>query len=239
VIVALTQRSGQLEGLDTALEALGHTVIRAPLIRTETILDADLKPLRECAWWLFTSQSAVAALTQLEGWRGAPKTGATGETTAAAIRAVSGLEPMLRSPDGTAQGLAMALLETGERGPFGWVHGDHALPDLRVALEGANLELRGVTVYRTLSLEFPDCAPDAVVLASPSAANALPQPIGDAARIVALGRTTTTAARARGWDVVTATAPTPNAVLDALKSLNPATSRPTSSVVTRPPEWRP
>jgi uroporphyrinogen-III synthase len=239
LIVALTQRSGQLEGLDAALEVRGHTVIRAPLIRTETILDADLTPLRDCAWWLFTSQSAVTAITALEGWRGAPKIGVTGESTATAIRAASGLEVMLRSPDGTAQGLAMALLEADETGPFGWAHGDHALPDLRIALEGANLELRSVTVYRTLALEFPDCAPDAVVLASPSAANALPQSIGDAAQVIALGHTTAAAARARGWDVVTATAPTINAVLDALETITLEPSRPASSFPTSPSERRP
>jgi uroporphyrinogen-III synthase len=239
LIVALTQRSGQLEGLDSALEALGHTVIRAPLIRTETMLDADLRPLEDCAWWLFTSASAVTAITELAGWKRVPQLGATGEGTAAAIHAASGRKVMLLSPDGTAAGLAAVLLEADETGPFGWPHGDRALPDLRVALESANLELRGAVVYRTLILEFPDCSPDIVVLASPSAAHALPQTIGDAARVVALGITTATAARARGWDVVTATAPTTAAVLDALESLDPISSRPASSVPTSPSEWRP
>jgi uroporphyrinogen-III synthase len=73
--VALTHRQGRLEGLETALEARGFSVLRSPLIATETLENGDLNALKDCAWWVFTSSSAIEAVQRLEGFRFAPPRG--------------------------------------------------------------------------------------------------------------------------------------------------------------------
>jgi uroporphyrinogen-III synthase len=221
VKIILTQQHGRLENLGEALQTRGFEVLHAPLLRTETLRDANLEALRDCTWWLFTSASAVHAVAELEGFRFAPgRIGVVGRATADALRATAKLEANLISPVETARGLAGALLDRGERGVFGWLRGERALPDLKHDLEIANCEVREVIVYRTQTLEFPDVQADVIVLASPSAVEALPLEIARNARLIALGSSTASAVRERGLEVVTATAPSVRGVLDALEELN-------------------
>ncbi len=61
-----------------------------------------------------------------------------------------------------------------------------------------------------------DAVPDAIVLASPSALEALPASVARAARLVALGPTTAEAIRAHGYRAVTADDPDPASVVRAV-----------------------
>jgi uroporphyrinogen-III synthase len=119
----------------------------------------------------------------------------------------------------TAVELAHALLQMGERGPFGWPRGERALMGLRRELEAAGCEVREAVVYRTLELPFPQESVDVVVLASPSAVYALPLEVARDARLIALGSSSAAAARDRGLEVVVATEPNVEGVLDALRGL--------------------
>ncbi len=226
MIVALTQSVGRLAGLQGKLEKLGVRVLRVPLIRTEPIQGANLEGLRVCRWWLFTSVSAVEAMVELNGFgttqaRDSRLYGAVGASTAHALLELAGITARLVSPIETARGLAQALIERYEPGPFGWPCGERALPDLRQELEASGRELIAVPVYRGLELDFPRDLPqpDAIVVASPSAVNALPVDVARAATLVALGSSTAGAATACGYRVVTANAPSEAAVLAALESV--------------------
>jgi uroporphyrinogen-III synthase len=206
--------------LETALESRGFSVLRSPLIATETLENADLNALKDCAWWVFTSGSAVEAMGRLEGFRFAPsRVAVVGRATARALRVTAGREAALVSPVETAVELARALLQRGERGPFGWPRGEQALMGLRCELESAGCEVREAVVYRTLELPFPQETVDVVVLASPSAVYALPLEVARDARLIALGSSTAAAARDRGFEVVVATEPNLEGVLSALRGL--------------------
>lgn len=236
--VVLTHSEGRLEGLDAALAARGFAVDRTPLVATRSRQDARTRAaaaeLLELPWLLFTSRSAVEAWLELGLPRpvpqGRPRVGAVGEATAAALERV-GIAVRLVADGSGAAGLARAFLRRPDAaGPVGLPQGDRARPELRAALEGAGIPCRPVTVYETVALPWPDAvpegeapgapdAPDVVVLASPSAADALPDAVARAARLVTLGPTSSRAARARGWRPHEADAPTADALVALLVRL--------------------
>lgn len=217
-MVALTHSAGRLAGLEEALKAHGFEVFHHPLVRIETIPDADIAPLMDCPWWLVTSASSVEALIELGAPFSGRSLGAVGQSTALALRR-AGATVELIGP-GTALGLGEWFLERVRIGPVGLPLGDRALPGLRAMLENAGLEVRAVTVYRNRLQSWPEDAPrpDAVVLASPSAASALPEVVARAARLVALGPSTALQLRSLGLQCLTASEPTTEAVVGLLEN---------------------
>ncbi len=216
-MVALTHSVGRLAGLERALKARGFEVVHHPLVQIETVQDANLAPLMDCPWWLFTSTSSVEALLKLGVSFVGRKIGSVGEATAHALQR-AGTQVELVGP-GSATGLAEIFLGRVGRGPVGLPLGDHALPTLRVMLEDAGLEVRAVTVYCNRVQTWPERAPtpDVIVLASPSAASALPLEIARRSRLVALGSSTSERIRALGLECLTASEASADAVLDLLE----------------------
>jgi uroporphyrinogen-III synthase len=102
------------------------------------------------------------------------------------------------------------------------VQGAAARPHLVRGLRAAGFDVRVATLYDTRTRPWSDgLEVDAVVLASPSAVRALPQGVGERALVVAIGPTTAAAARDRGFDPLTADAPTVAAVAERLKAARP------------------
>lgn len=219
--VALTQSTGRLEGLSTSLEQRGYDVIRNPLIETRPCTDdatvAAAWELLELPWVLFTSRAAV------EAWRSfgipfhGPRFGAVGEKTGKAL-ARAGAEVRLIARPATAEGLADAFVSRRDAaGPVGLPQGNQARPTLRAALQRAGFAVRAVTVYETAPCPWTvEGDVDAVVLASPSAVQSLPDPVAAAARLITLGPTTSRAVRDRGHHPYEATTPSVEAILDTL-----------------------
>jgi uroporphyrinogen-III synthase len=217
-MIALTHSVGRLAGLEEALRARGFEVVHHPLVQIETVQDADIRPLLDCPWWLFTSTSGVEALIKLGVSFSGRKTGSVGEATAHALQ-LAGARVELVGP-GNALGLAEIFLGRVGRGPVGLPLGDHALPTLRVTLEDAGLEVRALTVYRNRVQVWPETTPtpEVIVLASPSAVSALPEAVARAARLVALGSSTSERIHALGLECLTASDPSTDAVLDLLET---------------------
>ena len=241
--IALTHAEGRLIGLEQALEQRGFDVLRIPLVRTEVLMDANVAPLLECSWWLFTSTSAVESLVKLGVSFAGHRIGVVGEATARAIRDAGGTVELV-SHNGNASGLANDFLEhvdlvgvgaqgTSLRsmqgmtplrhtvGPIGIPQGDRASNTLHGELERHGLEVSTVTVYRTITNPWPANTnqPDVIVLASPSAVDALPNHVAREAQLIALGPTTAATLHARHLECVTASSPSVEGVLEALESL--------------------
>jgi uroporphyrinogen III methyltransferase / synthase len=187
--VVVTRAAAQAEPLAERLEALGHEVVRCPLIRIEPLGDEPIDP-SPYDWVVVTSPNGAAELARRLAAR--PRgIAAIGDGTAAALHA-HGLEADLVPRVSTQEGLLAEL-------PAGRV--------LLAAAEGARrllVEERAadfLALYRTVELR-PEFAPegDVALLASPSAARALG---ATGARIpaVAIGPQTASAARAAGLDV--------------------------------------
>ncbi|MBS3934199.1 MAG: uroporphyrinogen-III synthase [Truepera sp.] len=224
--VVLTQSVGRLVGLEQALTARGYEVVRSPLIRTEPLLSAAVREraaaLLACPWLLFTSPAGV------EAWRalalplhGAmPRLGAVGAKTAKVIEGYGGEVKLIGQP-ATAEGLAEAFLESPlAAAPVGLPRGDRALPTLPVLLEKMGFAVRPVVVYRTRLLPWAASEVQAVILASPSAVEALPEEVGVSATLIAIGPSTGAAIRELGWPYVQAARPEVTAVLAALEGVH-------------------
>ncbi len=241
--IVLTHAAGRFEGLDTGLRRRGHTVVHAPLIATRPRIDAEARVAAEALlalpWLLFTSRSAVEAWSALGvGWHApseadgtAPRVGAVGRKTASALRA-AGVEPALVAERAShAAGLADAFAQHPEAAsPVGLPQGDRALPTLRRGLERAGFETRPLVLYETVTQPWTGDAPgdaaaddsagaaELVVLASPSAADALPDEVARRAALVAIGPTTAAALERRGLAPRQARAPNVGGVLEAVEA---------------------
>ena len=217
--IALTQSEGRLAGLADALTSRGHEVIRQPLIRTKPLLSKEVRERAErllgCIWLLFTSPNAV------EAWRALdlplrnihPKVGVVGERTAETVCAYGGVVSLIGNPQ-NAEGLAEAFLRQEVRGSVGLPRGNRSLETLQERLEAHSVQTFPITIYETVTCPWlSEEVVDAVVLASPSAAEALPGEVGKRARLISLGPSTSAAIARRGWRYTQADAPNADAIL--------------------------
>lgn len=219
--VALTQSPGRLDGLQELLEERGFEVLSQPLVKIETRGDSRTRSavanLMALPWLLITSRSTVEALLALGGFEGDPLIGAVGPATASALEEAGATVTLVANPH-NARGLAHAFLAHPQaRGPVGLPRGNRALDVLEQELGEAGFATRPLVVYDTVLCEWQGGEVDALVLASPSAVEALPAEVAGRARLVTLGQTTSAAARSRGWQCDEAEAPTPQATLAALE----------------------
>ena len=167
-----------------------------------------------------TSRTAIEALSTLNAFDSAPaQIAVVGQASARALREIAGLEPTVVSHVETAAELARQLLEVRATGPFGWPRGERALMSLKRTLEAAGETVRDVVVYRSHECAFADSSADVIVLASPSAARALPLETGRGARLVALGVSTAEALTKRGLPVRICAEPGVNSVLEIIEGL--------------------
>jgi uroporphyrinogen-III synthase len=206
--IVVTRAAAQAEPLAERLAALGHEVVRCPLIRIEPLAVEAIDP-SAYDWVVVTSPNGAVELARR--LTGEPAhVAAIGPATAEALRG-AGVRVDLVPAVATQEGLLAEL-------PPGRV--------LLAAAEGARTLLvdeRGadfVPLYRTVELS-PETPPagDLVLLASPSAARAFAA-TGAQIPVVALGPQTAKAARHLGLDVVgVAASQDVEGLLDVVRSL--------------------
>jgi uroporphyrinogen-III synthase len=204
VRVVVTRAEAQADPLVSRLEALGHDVVRCPLIRVEPLGDEPLD-LSGYDWVVVTSPNGADEIARrLEG---APRRfAAIGPATAEALRG-HGYEPDLVARVHTQEGLrdelppGRTLLAAAEGARQGVIEGDF-LP-----------------LYRTVELTPPPPEGDVALVASATAARGLAA-TGARLPVVSIGPQTTQAARDAGFDVVAeATTHDLDGLLAALESL--------------------
>ena len=186
--VIVTRAREQLEPLAGRIEALGHEVVRCPLIELEPTGPAEVEAAGY-DWVVVTS--AFGARELLRRARGElPRVAAIGPGTAAALRE-GGVEPAFVPSVSTQEGLAAELPRPA--GPVLFAGAERARCHLIEALEADFVPL-----YRTRLLR-PEPPPDGdlVVLASSSAAEAAAA-LGLALPAVSIGPETTRTARSAG-----------------------------------------
>jgi uroporphyrinogen III methyltransferase/synthase len=204
VRIVVTRAEAQAERLASRLEALGHEVVRCPLIRVEPLGDEPLD-LAAYDWVVVTSPNGADEIGRrlVEAPR---HFAAIGPATAEALRA-HGYEPDLVASVHTQEGLRAEL-------PKGRT--------LLAAAEGARrdvLDADFLALYRTIELHPPAPEGDVVLLASASAARAFAA-TGALLPAVVIGPQTAAAARDAGLDVVAeATTYDVDGLLAALSSL--------------------
>jgi uroporphyrinogen III methyltransferase/synthase len=207
VRVVVTRAEAQAEPLVRRLEALGHDVVRCPLIRIEPVGDDPIDP-SPFDWVVVTSPNGADELARRLTAK--PRhLAAIGPATAEALRA-HGLQVDLVPRVHTQDGLLAEL-------PPGRV--------LLAAAEGARrllVDERGaelLPLYRTIELHPPAPEGDVALVASASAARAFAA-TGARIPVVAIGPQTAAEAREHGLEVA-AVADTQDVdgLLDALASL--------------------
>lgn len=222
-----------------------HAPLIATRPRTDEEARVAAAALLVLPWLLFTSRSAVEAWSALGvGWQApsvpdgeAPRVGAVGRKTASALRA-AGVEPALIAERAShAAGLADVFVRHPQAAsPVGLPQGDRALPTLRRGLERAGFETRPLVLYETVPQPWTGDAPvdaaaenvvegggeapraELVVLASPSAADALPDEVARRAALIAIGPTTAAALERRGLAPRQARTPSVGGVLEAVEA---------------------
>jgi uroporphyrinogen-III synthase len=189
VKVVVTRSDEQSDELVTRLEALGHDVVRCPLIRIEPLGDEPIDP-SPYDWVVVTSPNGARELARR--LTATPRRiAAIGPGTADALL-VHGLHVELVPQIHTQEGLLAEL-------PPGRI--------LLAAAEGARrllVDERGadfLPLYRTVELQPPAPDGDVALLASASAARALAA-TGARLPVVAIGPQTAAEARVHGLDVV-------------------------------------
>jgi len=207
VKVVVTRAADQADELVARLEALGHDVVRCPLIRIEPLGDEPIDP-SPFDWVVVTSPNGARELAR-RLTRVPSRLAAIGPGTAETLRE-HGLVPELVPRISTQEGLLAEL-------PPGRV--------LLAAAEGARrvlVEKRGadlLALYRTVELRPPAPEGDVALLASASAARALAA-TGARLPVVAIGPQTAAEAREHGLEVVAvAEAHDLDGLLDAVASL--------------------
>jgi uroporphyrinogen III methyltransferase/synthase len=205
--IVVTRAEAQADSLVASLEALGHEVVRCPLIRIEALGDDPIDPAAY-DWVVVTSPNGAHELARRLA--AAPKhLAAIGSGTAEALRG-HGLHPELVPRVSTQEGLLAEL-------PEGRV--------LLAAAESARrllVEERGadfLPLYRTVELRPPAPDGDVALLASASAARAFAA-TGARVPVVVIGPQTEAEARGRGLEVVAVAASYDlDGLLDAVASL--------------------
>jgi uroporphyrinogen-III synthase len=225
--VALTQSRGRLETLQEMLEQRGFEVVRQPLIETQPLLDEktrhEAEGLLGCAWILCTSRTAAETWQQLSvGFPPNPKPrtpnpmfGAVGKKTAEALQHI-GIEVSIITHQQNAENFAeMFLNHPKAASPVGLPRGDKALDTVQKRLEQHGFEVRPVVVYKTILCPQNFQTIDVIVLASPSAVEAVMDK--GKAQLVAIGDTTLKAVEARGWQAVKSASPEAEAIVEAIE----------------------
>lgn len=202
--IVVTRAEEQADELATRLEALGHEVVRCPLIRIEPLGDEPIDATGY-DWLVVTSPNGANELVRRLA-APAQRLAAIGPGTAEVLRA-HGLHVDLVPRVHTQEGLRDDL-------PPGRT--------LLAAAEGARrdvLDADFLPLYRTVELHPPAPEGDLAILASPSSARAFAA-TGARLPVVAIGPQTEAEAREHGLDVLaTATSHDLDGLVDVIQSL--------------------
>ena len=202
--VVVTRAEGQADELAARLEALGHEVVRCPLIRVEPLGDEPIDA-SGYDWLIVTSPNGAREVVRRLA-APARRLAAIGPGTADVL-VRHGYEPDLVPRVQTQEGLREEL-PPGRR--------------LLAAAAGARrdvLDADFLPLYRTVELCPPAPVGDVAVLASASAARALAA-TGARLPVVAIGPQTEAEARERGLEVAAvATSHDLDGLLDVIQSL--------------------
>ncbi len=214
--IVVTRPRAQAGPLADGLADLGATVTVIPLVAIEELEDASpledaVRDLASYDWVVLTSANGAEALgralagTPLEG----PKVAAVGPATAEAVRelgAEASFVPAVFAAEDVAAGLG-PLAGTRVLLP----QADAAGPELGIELRARGADVKAIAAYRTVAVE-PSAAlreelergPDAIVVASGSAAQALAAldvELADGSLVVCIGPKTAAEAREVGLPV--------------------------------------
>ena len=190
--IVVTRAEAQADELVGRLEALGHDVVRCPLVRIEPLGDDAIDP-SPYDWVVVTSPNGARELARRMSATPA-RLAAVGPGTAAALQD-AGLHADVVADMHTQEGLVAAL--GGEPRGLLFVGAEGARAHLVDEL-GADF----VATYRTVELgvtSLPEA--DVALLMSASAARAYAQ-AGGRGPAISIGPQTTAAAREAGVDVV-------------------------------------
>jgi uroporphyrinogen-III synthase len=187
--IVVTRTEAQADELASRLEALGHEVVRCPLIRVEPLGD---EPIDAAAYdWLVVTSPNGAAEVARRG-RNLPRLAAVGPGTAEALRE-HGLEPAFVPAESSQDGLLREFPQPAGRVLFAAAEGAR-----RTAIDGLGADF--VPLYRTRLLDPDPPEGDLVVLASGSAARAYAR-VGGTVPAVTIGPETSRVARVAGLTV--------------------------------------
>jgi uroporphyrinogen-III synthase len=191
--IAVTRPAGQEQDLVGRLEALGHEVVRCPLIAIEPLGD-DPIDVSQYDWVVVTSANGARELLR-RAVGPMPRLAAIGPATADVLGSVD-LVPSVA----TQEGLLAELPRPTGRVLFAAAEGARTLlPE--------ELDAEVVVLYRTRELQPKDFpAADLVILASASSARALSALTTDLP-VVSIGPETSRAARDAGLRVVAEASP--------------------------------
>jgi len=212
------------EGLKLRLTSLGAEVLVCPVTATESgdevALDAAVTAISSFDWVIVTSVNAVNALADVAQRRGVNlssaeiRWAAVGRATAAAL-AELGVIAAMPPEDHSAAGLVAAMAGLATPGALRRVllpQADLAAPILADGLRAAGFDVTTVTAYRTVPADIDQAiakawasgAIDAAVIAAPSAARQIAAQLHPDApvTVVAIGKSTATAARECGFQRV-------------------------------------
>jgi uroporphyrinogen-III synthase len=191
--IAVTRPAGQEQDLLGRLEALGHEVVRCPLIAIEPLGDEPID-VSQYDWVVVTSANGARELLR-RAVGPMPRLAAIGPATAAVLGEAA-LEPSVA----TQEGLLAELPRPAGRVLFAAAEGARTLlPE--------ELDADVVFLYRTRELqpkEFP--AADLVILTSASSARALAA-LTTGLPVVSIGPETSRAAREAGLRVLAEASP--------------------------------
>ena len=206
--IVVTRADADADPLAARLEALGHEVVRCPLIRIEPLGDEPIDPAAY-DWVVVTSRNGARELARR--LVGAPRhLAAIGPGTAEALRE-RGLQAELVPRVSTQEGLLAEL-------PEGRVLVAAAEGARRLLVEERDADF--LPLYRTVELSPPPPEGDVAIVASASAARALAAP-GARLPVVAIGPQTEAEAHARGLEVAAVAAVHDlDGLLDAVASLS-------------------
>lgn len=221
--VLLTHAPGTLTDLQERLEHQGHEVQHTPLIRIEPRLDdgtyRHAKALLDNPWILFTSRAAVKAWNALELPLVGPRLGAVGRATKRILEESGGRVDIVGFPE-RAEGLAVAFMRSPHAcGPVGLPQGSLSRTTLADSLQDSGHDVHPVTLYDTHVKDWPEnLTPDVIVVASPSAASAIPKDMLRQCTIIAIGSMTGGAIMERGVMPVVATQPNTQGLYEAVQN---------------------
>jgi uroporphyrinogen-III synthase len=206
--IVVTRADADADPLAARLEALGHEVVRCPLIRIEPLGDEPIDPAAY-DWVVVTSRNGARELARR--LVGAPRhLAAIGPGTAEALRE-RGLRAELVPRVSTQEGLLAEL-------PEGRVLVAAAEGARRLLVEERDADF--LPLYRTVELSPPPPEGDVAIVASASAARALAA-TGARLPVVAIGPQTEAEAHARGLEVAAVAAVHDlDGLLDAVASLS-------------------
>ncbi len=219
--VLLTHSEGKLLGLEPKLQELGLEVSHQPLIDTALVLGKQIcgqaEKIKNYPWLFFSSSKAV------EFWHHIKmpfesRIAVVGKTTAKAVIKYS-KEPEIIAQPANAQGLLSKFLShPDKKGPVGIIKGNLSLDILEQGLKANNIAYKSIIGYITKVKKISCKSADIVVLASPSAANALATQLAKA-KLVAIGPSTAQAISEKGRQCQVAAGPDVNSIIKSIKGL--------------------